>query len=406
MSKKGAFIAVLVVGVIAFFLGRMGSTPGSDKPVATRRILYYVDPMHPSYHSDKPGTAPDCGMTLEPVYEGGVSSAGVNLPAGTLPVGPEVQQLSGVRVEAARDSAAKSWVRTSGRVEPQDSRVYRITFGAEGWVRSVENIPEGGIVKKDGVLAVVYAGGFLYPEQNYINALGNEASMKFQARYLRAMGMGEPQLREIAKTRQTTEEIAVTSPVDGILLSRAISPDQRFDKGMELYRIADLSKVWIMADIYGAATQPLRRGASVKVTARELSKNFSAVVSSDSLSFDPVSRTRKVRLEADNPGLLLRPDMYVEVEFQAKAAPGVYIPKDAVLDSGLRKIVYVEKRKGLFEPRQIETGELHGDEVNVKRGLSAGERVATSGAFLLDSESKLRLPEASSPGRDAAPPRQ
>jgi Cu(I)/Ag(I) efflux system membrane fusion protein len=406
MNKKGAFIAVLVVGAIAFFLGRRSSTPGSDKPVATRRILYYVDPMHPSYHSDKPGTAPDCGMTLEPVYDGAGSSVEVNLPAGTLPVGAEVQQLTGVRVEAARDSAAKSWVRTSGTVEPQDSRVYRVTFGAEGWVRSVENIPEGGIVKKDGVLAVVYAGGFLYPEQNYINALGNEGSMKFQARYLRAMGMGEPQLREIAKTRQTTEEIAVTSPVDGILLSRAISPDQRFEKGMELYRIADLSKVWILADIYGADAQPLRRGASVKVTARELSKSFSAVVSSDSLSFDPVSRTRKVRLEADNPGLLLRPDMYVEVEFQAKAAPGVYIPRDAVLDSGLRKIVYVEKRKGLFEPRQIETGELHGDEVNVKRGLNAGERVATSGAFLLDSESRLRLPEGSRPGRDAAPPRQ
>ncbi len=396
MSKKGALIAVLMVGALAFLLGRLTNPSAPQPQSSTRHILYYVDPMHPSYHSDKPGIAPDCGMTLEPVYD--------RPPGNALPGGSDVQQMTGVRVVAARDSSQESRVRTSGRVEPQDGRVYRITFGAEGWVRSVQNIPEGEVVRKDEVLAVVYAGGFLYPEQNYINALGNESSMQFTARYLRAMGMGEPQLNEIARTRQTNEEINVTCPVDGVLLSRSISPDQRFDKGMELYRIADLSKVWILADAYAGDTQALRRGTSVQVTASEVSRTFSAVVSSDSLSFDPVSRTRKVRLEADNPGQVLRPDMYVDVEYEAKPLPGVYIPKDAVLDSGLRKIVYVEKQPGVFEPRQIETGEFRGSEVNVKRGLAVGERVAASGAFLLDSESRLRLPEASHVNSGSAQP--
>jgi Cu(I)/Ag(I) efflux system membrane fusion protein len=172
-------------------------------------------------------------------------------------------------------------------------------------------------------------------------------------------------------------------------LSRAISPHQRFEKGAELYRIADLRKVWIVADVHGNEGD-FRPGMRARVRVPELARTFEATVSSTMPLFDEASRTLKVRLMADNPDLALRPEMFADVEFETKVPPGLAVPADAVLDSGLRKIVYVESSDGVFEPRPVEVSGIFGDQAIVAGGVREGERVVVSGNFLLDSESRMR----------------
>jgi YHS domain-containing protein len=194
----------------------------------------------------------------------------------------------------------------------------------------------------------------------------------------------------MAKTHQITRDIAIFSPVDGIVLTRSVSPMQRFDARAELYRIADLSKVWIVTDVFGEDVPPLHPGTSAHVFVRELSRTINATVSKATPLFDSETRTLKLRLEAGNPGFVLRPDMYVDVEIRTSTPTGISVPVTAVLDSGMHKMVYVETADGVFKPRPVELGPAFADRVTVARGLAEGERVVTSGTFLLDSESRMR----------------
>ena len=154
--------------------------------------------------------------------------------------------------------------------------------------------------------------------------------------------------------------------------------------------LGDLSDVWITADILGNETQLSHPGARVRVNVRERGKTVYATVSKDPPLFDPASRTLKLRLEAQNPDLILRPDMFVDLEFSVPTPPGVSIPQQAVLDSGMQKVVYVETSEGVFERRKVTLGTAYGDYITVTSGLKAGERVVISGNFLIDSESRMR----------------
>jgi multidrug efflux pump subunit AcrA (membrane-fusion protein)/YHS domain-containing protein len=411
MNKPAIVGSAIVLGLAAFVAGRITSA-GSSSPQSSsaKRILYYVDPMHPAYRSDKPGIAPDCGMALEPVFEGDDPAAKLQLAPGAVSLSPESQQRIGARVETVARNSGSRTIRTTGRIQADDNRVYRLMAVTEGRVQSLGDNPVGTIVHKNQVLATFYSREFRNAEQAYLGSLtsidrlksagrdpedstkSGDANLRINEEQLRALGMGDPQIKELSKTRQITQDIEVTSPVDGVVLARNISREERFDGHIELYRVADISKIWILADLLGDEGNLLHSGARVRVTARELGKNFYATVSSTPPVFDPVSRTLKLRLEADNPGLNLRPDMFVDIEFDSKAPAGLSVPADAVLDSGLHKIVYVESSEGVFEPRAVEVGEAFGGRVAVKKGLSEGDRVVTAGNFMIDSESRMRAP--------------
>ena len=407
MNKPTAVGCLAVIALGAFIAGRFSSGSRQQNHPSSKRILYYVDPMHPAYKSDKPGIAPDCGMALEPVYEGDDPAAKLQLPAGAVSIAPEKQQLIGVRTEVVEKNSGSRLVRTTGRVAPDDNRVYRMMAGTDGWIQSLQDNPAGTVVQKDEVLATFYSREFRNAEQAFLGSLASQervrggrdsddpnrvgdSSIRINEEQLKTLGMGELQIRELRKTRQVTGDITLASPVDGIVLSRSISPLQLFEKGTEFYRIADLSKVWIIADVYGDEASALRPGAKATVLIRELSKTVIATVTDTPPLFDPASRTLKLRLESDNPGLLLRPDMYVDVEFRAPAPTGISIPLEAVLDSGMQKIVYLETSNSVFEPRAVELGPSFGNRVTVKRGLAEGDRVVTAGNFLIDSESRMK----------------
>jgi YHS domain-containing protein len=208
--------------------------------------------------------------------------------------------------------------------------------------------------------------------------------------------MGEMQIKEMIRTRKYIENVDITSPADGFIIARNVSEGQRFDKGTELYRIADLSRVWILADLFENEAEliKIKPGQSVAISLPYQKKNLQATVSNIIPQFDTVSRTMKVRLEADNPGFVLKPDMFVDVEFPVNLPPTLLIPVDALLDSGLRKTVFVDRGNGFFEPRDIETGWRIGGKAEVVKGLMPGERIVISGTFLVDSESRMKLAAA------------
>jgi RND family efflux transporter MFP subunit len=211
---------------------------------------------------------------------------------------------------------------------------------------------------------------------------------------LESLGMSKQQMNELASTKQITDKIFIVAPATGFIIGRNVSPGQQFEKGTEWYRIADLSRVWVLADLFRNEAEYVRPGMKVQVTIPETKKTLSAVVSTVLPQFDATSRTLKVRLELDNPGYTLKPDMFVDVEIPITLAPAMAVPMDAVFDSGLRKTVFVDRGNGFFEPREVETGWRMGSQVEIVKGLKPGERVVISGNFLIDSESRLEMAAA------------
>lgn len=401
---KKALLAVLLLAALAFSyaLGRRHARPESGA-VTARRVLYYVDPMHPAYKSDKPGIAPDCGMKLEPVYaddtESRAGDALPDMPPGSVRIDFDKQQLIGVRVVPVEQTSGARTVRLLGRVAAEDNRIYRVNAAVEGWVQETYDDATGAEVKKDQRLAAFYSPEFVTFENGYLAAAERGTTpmkefardgINYSADRLRALGMSDMQIMEIGATKKMPKSIFVVSPTDGIVLERNISVGQRFERHADFYRIADLSRVWIVAEIFENEATYFRPGAVARVSLPGRHKTFVARVTNVLPQVDSSTRTLKLRLEADNPGSALRPDMFVDVELPVPAPSGLTVPTDALVDFGLKQRVFVERGNGLFEPREIETGWRLGDRVQIVKGLSAGDRVVAAGTFLLDSESRLR----------------
>jgi len=414
MRNRFTLFTVLIVAVAAFIGGYLANRSG-DKGAsssASRKILCYVDPMHPSYKSDRPGIAPDCGMQLEPVYAEGNVGGGTNDPApqfpGTVRMSQEYQQLIGVQTATVEKSPLSHTIRVSGRVAADETRIYRINSAIDGWIKKTLPVTTGSLLRKGELLAAFYSPEFLSATQAYLFALGSldrykttgketkeqitltNNSIENYKNTLRNLGMSEYQMDEIGRTRHFTEQVDIRSPAAGMLLVRNVSDGQRFERGIELFRIADLSRVWILADTFENEATFFRPGMRVRCALPNHNKSFYARVSNVLPQFDATSRTLKVRLEADNPGLILRPDMFVDVELPVSVPSSNTVPVEALLDSGLKKTIFVERGAGIFEPRQVETGRSFGNRVEIVSGLKEGERIAVSGTFLLDSESRMK----------------
>jgi RND family efflux transporter MFP subunit len=416
MKRTLSALGIVLLVVASYAVGRRQSSRRPEEVTNPRRVLYWVDPMHPDYKSDHPGTAPDCGMALEPVYAEATASLAASraaLPDGAVGIDVDKQQLFGIRLAAVEKTSGSEKIRVLGRVVPEDTRVYRITAGSDGFVRETYNDSIGELVKKDQKLAATYLGetlgvasGFLAATAGVPGAVGKDgnrtmaypgavnkqgvSSIQGYADRLRNLGVSEAQIKQMSDNHQLPETVDVVSPVDGFILARNITSGQHFDRSMEFYRIADLAKVWIVAEIFGSEARDFRPGTMARVTLPDAGRAFSARVTDTLPEVDPVTRTLKLRLEADNPAFALRPDMFVNVELPVRVTPGLTVPLDAVIDSGREQRVFVERSKGIFEPRHVETGRRLSDRVEIVRGLSEGERVVTSGTFLVDSESRLR----------------
>jgi RND family efflux transporter MFP subunit len=372
----------------------------------------YICPMHPDYRSDHPGDCPICGMRLEAQRQSASNGAATTTRTPPIGVGAtnEQQQAIGIRIGVVTRSTSTQLLRTTGRVVPDENRTYPIVAAVSGSIRSASSVTTGDAVKKDQILASFFSPDAQLDsaQQSYYEGLemlyrnasappqapshGRSAVEEVErlADALRSLGVSNSQVRQLAVRRELVHDIRIESPADGSVLKRNVAPGLRFDRGFEFYRIADLSRVWILADISRDQLPFIRRGSSARITDGNQTGVLKATVSRSDPTFDETTQTVKVRLEATNPRATLKPGMFVDVELPLDLPAAVVVPADAIVDSGLRKTVFVECRNGEFEPRLIETGWRNGDEIAVTKGLTAGERIVMSGTFFIDSESRMK----------------
>ena len=408
MKTRTVLIAGAVLVGVAFAAGYLMS-PGGDTGVGggngKREILYYVDPMNPSFRSPEPGTAP-CGMALEPVYAGG--SGGASNQKGVINVRADRQQLIGVTTGTAVHAKVPHELRLLGTVEVDETRLYDVSSITNGWIREITDATTGTFVRKSQVLAKYYSQSAYNPQQSFIYALNNmdrnvrtgqrapdqgtpfEKNIINTTQALLNVGMTQEQIDRIKETRKEEFLVEIRSPADGFILERNVFLGGAFKPTTTLYTVADLSVVWILADAFETDEQFLQPGAKAMISHPALDHDLEAIVSDVLPEFSSATRTLKVRLEVRNPGFMLRPGMFVDVVQPVELGPALTVPRSAVLDSGDRRMVFIDRGEGNLEARKVTTGWRYGDRVEILKGLKEGDEVVTSGNFLLDSESRMR----------------
>jgi multidrug efflux pump subunit AcrA (membrane-fusion protein)/YHS domain-containing protein len=326
-----------------------------------------------------------------------------------------LRQAQGVRVGAVESGPVTQSLRLFGRAVPDETRIHTVNAALEGSIREMSAVTTGSLVKRGQWLGAFFSADIRSPLQGYLTSLEaqrmNDAqrsdaglvaasgstpgrNAEFAAERLRGMGVSGPQLERMRRKHELPLTIDILSPVDGLVLSRGVTVGQRYDRGAEWFRIANLDRVWVLADVLEIDAPLIHPGATARVSVPGRPGVLTGVVSAVPPQFDPESRTLKVRLEVENPGSALRPDMLVDVDLGVERPEAVTVPADAVVDSGLRRTVFVESSEGVYEPRGVEVGWRAGGRVEITSGLAPGERIVVSGAFLVDSESQLRAAAA------------
>jgi Cu(I)/Ag(I) efflux system membrane fusion protein len=418
LKKISYCILVIIIAALSFRAGGLywQSRDNESNSMGEREILYYIDPMTPGYRSDEPGIAP-CGMPLEPVYaEAGdnqesYANGVVSLSAGAVKVSPARQQLIGVNVKPVEVQPMTYKLRLYGKLVTDETRTYRINASTDSWVRKLSDVTTGDIVKKNQILAEVLAPAFYNAQVTYLVALDNvdrimsqlggqlrhqqadiaDNQIRMAVQNLQNLGITDGQIEELATLRQAQPYLQVRAPANGVVLERNLTLYQWFKAGEEFFTVADIGRLWVYADVYEDEIRHLKPGMDIKVQHLQLGQTFDAKVAKVLPLFDTVAKTLKVRIDIDNAGYELRPDMFVDIEIPITMPPSLHLPTDAVIDSGTRKIVYVDTGKGVFEPREIATGWRLGRQIEITEGLMPGEHVVVAGNFLIDSESRMKV---------------
>jgi RND family efflux transporter MFP subunit len=240
--------------------------------------------------------------------------------------------------------------------------------------------------------------------QNPLASAAAHGESLFEAakRRLELWQLTDDQIQRVLTTGESIHSITLFAPTGGVVTERKAFPNQKVTPDSDLYTITDLSHIWIMADVFESDISSIKVGDAAYVLFPSGGPpSIGAKVNYIQPQVDPMTRTLKVRLDANNQGLRMKPDMFVNVEFGVAATKRLVVPADAVLDSGDHQTVFVDCGNGYLEPRQVVIGERFGDRVAITRGLSAGERVVSSGTFLIDSESRLKSATAGMSGHPA-----
>jgi RND family efflux transporter MFP subunit len=405
------FLVLLLVAALGFaylYRDQLGlAAKGEAASGGERKILYWVDPMHPSYISDEPGIAPDCGMDLVPVYADGAGAGASSLPPGAVLISAEKQQLIGVKTGHVEARGVNRTLRAVGKVAYDETKVSHVHARFEGWVESVDADFTGKFVTKGQKLLEIYSPELYATQQELLLARRSRDELKgnpypsvsagaeslYQAarRRLEQWDVPQSEIDEIERRGAPTRGLPVLAPASGFITSRNAYLKQRVMPDTDLYTIADLSTVWIIADVYEyeAADVHVGQRASVTVSAYP-GRTFRGTVSYIYPELNAETRTLRVRVDVANASGELKPDMYADVAIGIASGTQLLVPEEAVMVSGGQQTVFVALEGGYFEPRAVTLGGRADGKYVVLSGLSAGERIVTSGNFLIDSESKLK----------------
>jgi membrane fusion protein, copper/silver efflux system len=329
------------------------------------------------------------------------------VPPTAFRISTEKQQLIGVQYGTVEYQDTSKSLRAVGRVAYDETKIVRINPKVEGWVEQVFVDFTGKQVRKSQPLLTIYSPDLVQTQAEYLLALKGKQELaasefgdaaKYSAslvesarRRLQLWDISDAQIKEVEKRGAPTRTMTLYAPADGFVLTRGAYPRQRVTPETELYSLADLSKVWVMADVYEFEAADIREGMMADVTFSTFpGRTYRGRVTYINPQLEAATRTIKVRVELANPGFQLKPDMYADVTFRITGARSLVVPAEAVMDSGSEQTVFVALGDGYFEPRKVTLGGKAGDKYVIVSGLKAGEQVVTSGNFLIDSESRLK----------------
>ena len=362
---------------------------------------------HAGHSATAPAKADDLdlsGLTMESLKKEGKM---VEVAPGTVQISPERQQLIGVRIGTVEKRPLQKVIRTNGRVEFDEKRLATISPKIGGWIEELYVDFTGAPVKKGAPLLTLYSPELVSTQEEYLAALrarqelaaspypevaaSGNALVESARRRLRLWDISEEQIRELEQTGQVRKSLTLYSPYSGIVLEKMAFKGMRVEPGMALYKLADLSVVWLIADIYEYELPLIRLGQQASINLSYLpGEAFTGKAVFIYPYLDAQTRTARVRFEFANPRGTLKPEMYAGVEITIRLGDKIAVPEGAIIDTGIRKVAIVEKGAGYFEPRDVKLGTKAGDYYEVLDGLKVGERVVTSANFLIDSESKLK----------------
>jgi membrane fusion protein, copper/silver efflux system len=383
----------------------MAKTPGIPAKDGESKVLYWYDPMHPAYKSNKPGIAPDCGMTLVPKYADEQSMA--RMPAGTVSISPEKQVLAGVRTAVVERKPLVRDIRTTAQIVADETRIAHVHVKVAGFIDKVYVDFVGQLVKKGQPLFTLYSPDLVATQEEYLIAKRGEATLgnaPFQEisqgaqsllqsarQRLKLWDISDDQIKELDQTGRPTKDLTFYSPITGFVTDRKVFSQTSVTPDTELYTVSDLSTVWADADIYEYEVPFVHLGQRVTLTLSYYpGKTYSGNISYVYPTVDPQTRTVKVRIQLPNPGFLLKPQMFADAQVRVDYGMKILVPEEAVLNSGTEQHVFVVHEGGLFEPRKVSVGPVVEGNAVILSGLKAGETIVVSGNFLVDSESGLK----------------
>ncbi len=438
---RWGLIALMAVAAVASWIHFARTGPS----VVERAEAKYVCPMHPSVLSERPGSCPICGMDLVAIASLGDAAKGGHghaeaapgkywcpmhpevasddpnavcekcggmklIPREQVPglttveVGQDRLQLIGMRTAPAVMETLSPTLRTVGMVAPDEGAVAVVTSRVTGWVEKVMVSQSGERVKKGQPLAKIFSNELNAAQLNYLNAIkwtrdftagqsqpGTQALEVDARQRLVLNGFTPLDIQELEEKRTPLEFLSVRAPIDGYVGRRSVQAGAYITPGQELYEIADIANVWVLADVYEADIGRVHAGQKATLTLQALpGESFAGKVAYLYPAVNPASRTMQARIVVPNTKGRLRPGMYADVVVDLGTTEGISVPADALVDTGEAQYVFVALPGGRFEPRPVTVGARTAEKVQILRGIHPGENVVTTANFLIDSESRLR----------------
>jgi Cu(I)/Ag(I) efflux system membrane fusion protein len=416
LKSRFRFLTPLLAIAATLFLVSCGRNSAPDKPA---NVDYYTCAMHPSVRSMDPKTkCPICSMDLIPVMKKGATN-NMPLPRSdasnslrsdaptefTIPV--QRQQQIGVTYAAAEKRFFTNTIRSVGIVAYNKQRHWDYVTRVEGYVDKLFVFSRGELVEKDGPLLSIYSPDLLTTQREFVDLLQSQDTVRTNGNVsiqestdrlvesarqrLRLWNISDSQIAKLEKTRQPQKLLTLHSPFKGIVQNLGVDQGRRVMLGEHLVDIADLSVVWVWAEFYQDDLPGLKKGMPVVISSSSYpGEELKGTISLIDPFMNEASRTGRVRIDVDNAGMKLRPDMYVDVIVSLDMGESLAVPASGVLPTGRHNVVFIKKEEGKLEPRYIELGRKFGDYYELHSGLEAGDQLVTSANFLIDAEAKIQ----------------
>ncbi len=359
----------------------------------TDEVAHYTCPMHPSVEQERPGQCPICGMNLTAVTK-------KHLKSGTIVVDEVRRQQIGVRTAAAEARQMTLTIRAVGDVKYDETRLSDVNLRMSGWVDKLLVNETGQRVKKGQTLFTLYSPELYAAEREHLTAVRRHSESGAAAldeltrasrQRLKLLGMSNAQINRLEKQNEAYEHVPIASPAHGYVIEKNVVEGARIEAGTRVYQIADLSQVWIDAEVYESDLPHIRVGQPAHVELPYVpGHTFEGRVDYLYPTLEGATRTGRVRVVLKNPDLALKPDMYATVRIEVDLGERLAIPGEAVIYTGPRRLVFVDLGEGRLRPQEVQVGVHAGGYYEVTGGLEPGDIVVTSGNFLIAAESRIR----------------